>query len=89
MAGRVRRSAAASRSSAPSAPTPTRARSSSSPIAALATVDNVDQLSGQVALVFALGGAEGSFGVKETRRRLLPDLLAPGGPRLRRRRSGD
>jgi hypothetical protein len=41
------------------------------------TVDNVDQLAGRVALVFALGGAEGNFGVKETADRLLPDLLAP------------
>ncbi len=41
-----------------------------------ASVDNVDQLSGQVALVYALAGAEGEFGVKETADALLPDLLA-------------
>lgn len=41
-----------------------------------ASVDNVDQLSGQVALVYTLDGAEGEFGVKETADALLPDLLA-------------
>jgi hypothetical protein len=45
----------------------------------LASVDNVDQLAGKVALVYALGGAEGEFGVKETADTLLPDLLAPSG----------
>lgn len=43
----------------------------------LTTVDNVDQLAGRVSLVFALGGAEGRFGVKDTADRLLPDLLTP------------
>ena len=43
------------------------------------SVDNVDQLAGQVALVYALAGAEGEFGVKETAQALLPDLLAPTG----------
>ena len=42
-----------------------------------ASVDNVDQLPGRVALVYVLGGAEGAFGVKETADALLPDLLAP------------
>ena len=42
----------------------------------VASVDNVDQLAGRVALVYALGGAEGQFGVKETADALLPDLLA-------------
>ncbi len=46
---------------------------------ALASVDNVDQLAGKVALVYALGGAEGEFGVKDTADALLPDLLAPSG----------
>ena len=41
------------------------------------TVDNVDTEPGQVALVFALLGAEGDFGVKEGATSLLPDLLAP------------
>jgi hypothetical protein len=45
----------------------------------VSSVDNVDQLSGQVALVYALAGAEGEFGVKETAQALLPDLLAPVG----------
>jgi hypothetical protein len=44
-----------------------------------ASVDNVDQLAGQVALVYALDGAEGEFGVKDTADALLPDLLAPVG----------
>jgi len=39
------------------------------------TVDSVDLTSGRVALVFALLGAEGSFGIKETADSLLPDLL--------------
>lgn len=43
----------------------------------VSSVDSVDLRSGEVALVFALGGAEGSFGVKESADRLLPDLVAP------------
>jgi hypothetical protein len=43
----------------------------------LASVDDVDQVAGRVATVFALLGAEGSFGVKGSADRLLPDLLAP------------
>jgi hypothetical protein len=43
----------------------------------LSTVDDVDLVSGQVAMVYALLGAEGSFGVKESADRLLPDLLTP------------
>jgi hypothetical protein len=45
----------------------------------MASVDNIDQLAGKVALVYALGGAEGQYGVKETADALLPDLLAPSG----------
>jgi hypothetical protein len=45
----------------------------------VASVDNVDQLAGKVALVYVLGGAEGEFGVKETADALLPDLLVPSG----------
>jgi hypothetical protein len=45
----------------------------------LASVDDVDTVAGQVALVFSLQGAEGNFGVKSSADRLLPDLLAPGG----------
>lgn len=41
----------------------------------LSSVDNVDLTAGQLAFVFAMLGAEGSFGVKGTADRLLPDLL--------------
>jgi hypothetical protein len=43
----------------------------------LSSVDDVDLVGGQLATVFALLGAEGSFGVKGSADRLLPDLLAP------------
>jgi hypothetical protein len=46
----------------------------------LSSVDDVEATAGQVALVFAMLGAEGSFGVKSSADRLLPDLLAPAGP---------
>jgi hypothetical protein len=46
----------------------------------LATVDSVDLLSGRLATVLALAGADGQFGVKETADRLLPDLLPPAAP---------
>jgi Copper transport outer membrane protein, MctB len=46
----------------------------------LASVDDVEATAGQVAMVFALLGAEGSFGVKGSADRLLPDLLTPAGP---------
>jgi len=42
--------------------------------AGIATVDNIDQESGQVSLVFALDGAEGDFGTKEAATSLLPEL---------------
>jgi len=45
----------------------------------LASVDDVELPAGQVAMVFALLGAEGSFGVKGSADRLLPDLLPPVG----------
>jgi hypothetical protein len=41
----------------------------------VATVDSVDLTSGKVATVFALLGAEGSFGIKGTANALLPELL--------------
>jgi hypothetical protein len=44
----------------------------------LASVDDVDLTAGQLAMVFAMLGAEGSFGVKGSADRLLPDLLAEG-----------
>ena len=45
----------------------------------LSSVDDVDASAGQLALVFAMLGAEGSFGVKSSADRLLPELLAPEG----------
>jgi hypothetical protein len=45
----------------------------------LSSVDDIDTTAGRLALVYALAGAEGSFGVKSSADRLLPDLLAPGG----------
>lgn len=45
----------------------------------LTSVDDVDLAAGQLALVFGMLGAKGSFGVKGTADSLLPDLLAPGG----------
>jgi Copper transport outer membrane protein, MctB len=41
------------------------------------TVDSVDLVSGQVAMVYVLLGAEGNFGVKPTADQLLPDVLVP------------
>jgi Copper transport outer membrane protein, MctB len=51
----------------------------------MATVDSVDLVSGRVALVFALLGADGAFGIKDSAGSLLPELLTPspgedGGP---------
>ncbi len=42
----------------------------------LSTVDTVDRISGKVALVYALCGASGDFGIKETADALIPDLLS-------------
>jgi Copper transport outer membrane protein, MctB len=44
----------------------------------LSSVDDVEMTAGQLALVFTLLGAEGSFGVKNSADRLLPDLLTQG-----------
>jgi Copper transport outer membrane protein, MctB len=44
----------------------------------LASVDDVDLTAGQAAMVFAMLGAEGSFGVKGSADRLLPELLTEG-----------
>jgi hypothetical protein len=43
----------------------------------LSSVDDVETAAGRVATVFALLGAEGSFGAKGSADRLLPDLLPP------------
>lgn len=45
------------------------------------SVDNLNQPAGKVSLVYALAGAEGSFGVKEGSDRLLPELLQPLRPK--------
>jgi hypothetical protein len=45
----------------------------------LSSVDDIDTTAGKLALVYALGGAEGSFGVKSSADRLLPSLSEPGG----------
>lgn len=45
----------------------------------LSSVDDVDLTAGQLAMVFSMLGAEGSFGVKGSADRLLPDLLTEGG----------
>ncbi|HEX5712006.1 MAG TPA: copper transporter [Solirubrobacterales bacterium] len=44
----------------------------------LSSVDAVEMTAGQLALVFSLLGAEGSFGIKSSADRLLPDLLTQG-----------
>jgi hypothetical protein len=47
----------------------------------LTTVNNVDQVAGRVALVYALRGAQGNFGVGEQADELVPPLLGgPSGP---------
>ena len=45
----------------------------------LTTVDSVNTPAGQLALVYALDGAEGQFGLKDTAERPLPDLSELGG----------
>jgi len=44
----------------------------------LASVDDIDLTAGKLATVFALLGADGSFGVKGSADQLLPDLLTEG-----------
>lgn len=46
---------------------------------ALSSVDDVESTAGKLAMVFAMLGAEGSFGIKSSADRLLPDLLTQGG----------
>ncbi len=45
----------------------------------VASVDNIDTVSGRLAMVLALLGAKGNFGIKETADSLLPDLIAGTG----------
>jgi Copper transport outer membrane protein, MctB len=48
---------------------------------AISSVDDLDQLAGQTALVYALAGDRGAFGVKSTADSLLPSPTAtPGAP---------
>ncbi len=44
----------------------------------LSSVDDIETTAGQLALVFTMLGAEGSFGVKSSADRLLPELLTQG-----------
>jgi len=44
----------------------------------LASVDDIDLTAGKLAMVFAMLGADGSFGVKGSADQLLPDLLTEG-----------
>jgi hypothetical protein len=46
----------------------------------LSSVDDIDLVAGRLAMVLALRGAEGSFGIKPGADRLLPDLLLPNRP---------
>ncbi|MCR6546285.1 copper transporter [Dehalobacterium formicoaceticum] len=41
----------------------------------MATVDNIDDITGQISLIYSILGAKGDFGVKETAKSLMPDLL--------------
>ncbi len=45
----------------------------------LTSVDDIDLTAGQLAMVLAMLGAEGSFGVKGSADRLLPELVVPEG----------
>ncbi|HEU4658861.1 MAG TPA: copper transporter [Capillimicrobium sp.] len=45
----------------------------------LASVDSIDRLSGRAALVFALAGADGAYGVKSSAEALLPRVVAEAG----------
>lgn len=42
----------------------------------IASVDNVDDLAGRTALIFELGGAKGTYGVKPTAQALLPNITS-------------
>jgi hypothetical protein len=45
----------------------------------VASVDDLDQVAGKAALVFALGGATGAWGVKDSAQALLPDAASTPG----------
>ncbi|GAC1434790.1 MAG: hypothetical protein NVSMB51_02820 [Solirubrobacteraceae bacterium] len=46
----------------------------------LSSVDNLDDIAGRTALVYALAGAQGSYGTKATAEALLPQGPPPAGP---------
>jgi hypothetical protein len=41
----------------------------------LASVDDLDDLAGRTALIFALGGAKGTYGIKPSAQALLPNIV--------------
>ncbi len=43
----------------------------------VSTVDNIDQISGKIALVYVLLGQDGHFGIKPTAQSMLPSLVLP------------
>ena len=45
----------------------------------ISTVDNIDTVPGQLALIFAMNGKPGNYGVKPTAKRLLPSMEPVGG----------
>jgi len=48
---------------------------------AISTVDNIDQSTGQISLVYSMAGEPGHYGIKETAQKFIPSLPvnAPGG----------
>jgi len=44
----------------------------------ISTVDNIDAVPGQIAMVFALSGQPGHYGIKSTAQKLIPDLPGQG-----------
>ncbi len=44
----------------------------------ISTVDNIDTVPGQMAMVLALGGQPGYYGIKSTAQKLMPDLPGQG-----------
>lgn len=45
--------------------------------AGIPTVDNVDQPTGIISVVYALNGSDGNFGIKESAEQLMPALISP------------
>jgi len=46
-------------------------------LVSISTVDNIDTIPGQIALIFVLAGYEGNYGYKETAQAILPRILVP------------